>query len=183
MPKKESQEFLPLPKDIYQVELLEVEAVKRATYDTRNMPVDQQEIETIIQFQFTVLNGSLRVRNVWDNFVPAYLYIGKNGKNKLYKIVEAFAGRELTAAEEARGISSVTLNSFIGKQCRIAVEPKTKGERTYDVITDYYRATERLAPLTAEEKDKAKVKVKKDESKNQTAIEEEAGVDLSDIPF
>ena len=161
--KKESQTYPPLPKDVYQVELLDIKSEERATYDTRLKPEAEQKLETVLNFQFTILEGTdgeknLRGRNVWANFVPTYLYIGKNGKNKLYRIIEAFLQRELTPVEEAGGINGETLNKLIGHQCRISVEPKVKGDKSFDNITDWLKANSKLNSLTDDEKEVARVK-------------------------
>lgn len=198
--KEEAKVYPPIPKDIYQAELLDITSEKRPTYDTRNKPDDEQVIETVLSFQFTILKGrdesqekeenkDLRGRNIWANFVPASLYIGKKGKNKLYKIVEALLGRDLTLEEDATGITGKMLNELIGKQCRLSVEPQTKGEKTYDVIADLLKANETLTPLTEEEKDKARVKKdnKDGESNNEEKPtdnqDKEPEIDLEDIPF
>ena len=86
-PKKEATTYTPLPDDMYQVELLDVTSEERPNYDTRALPPEQQVLETVLNFQFTVLEDGqvddkpLRGRNIFENFVPSYLYIGKNGKN------------------------------------------------------------------------------------------------------
>ena len=184
--KREAKEYPNLPKDIYQAELLDI-TVKDAVGKYA------KEGEKNFAFQFTILQGrdpsqdkdenkDLRGRNVWDNFIPTYLYISsKYGKNNLYKVCEAFLGRELTREEEAKGITGAMLNEFIGKQCRISVEPKTKNEKTYDNIVDYLKANEQLTPLNAEEKEKAKVKKEEKTEDKQEAPETE--VSLEDIPF
>jgi hypothetical protein len=179
--KKEGKTYPPLPKDIYQVELLDVGSQDRPTYATRNKPEAEREIETVLTFQFTLLDGkdgetNLRGRNVWANFIPTYLYIGKNGKNKLYRIIEALLKREIKPEEEAIGVTGEQLNKLIGHQCRISVEPKVSGEKSFDNITDWYKSNTELNSLTVEEKEEARVKVN-DEKKS----EEE--VDLTDIPF
>ncbi len=131
--EKEGMDFSPLPKDVHQVELLDVEMQTKATYKTRNEPEDKQVMEDILSFQFTLLEGKdgeqdLRGRNVWANFVPSYLYISqKNGKNMLYRIVEGLLGRELDQKEVAEGFSGSLINSLVGRQCRLNIEPVTKG--------------------------------------------------------
>lgn len=174
-PKVELTEFTPIPKGIYQCELLDIKSEVRPTYKTKSEPKEKQVMETILSFQFTLLNGeekgqSLRGRNVWDNFVPSALYISKkNGKNKLYRIVEALIQRELNQQEEAEGISGKQLNGLIGRQCILNVEPETKGDKTYDVIIDWNKPMSALPSLTAEEKEKAKVK-KKDEQTTDSVV-------------
>ncbi len=200
--KKEGKTYPPLPKDIYQAELLDITSEERPTYDTRNKPETEQEKETVLSFQFTLLDGmdgeeKLRGRNVWANFVPTFLYIGKNGKNNLYRIIEALIGRELTQEEEVKGITGKRLNTLINKQCRISVEPKQKNDKTYDVITDWLKANGDLDSLTDEERENARVKKddEKEESEeySQPVNEEqqppvseppaEQEVDVSNIPF
>jgi hypothetical protein len=181
--KVEGKEYPSIPKDIYQVELLDI---------TQKDAVGKfaKEGEKNFAFQFTILKGrdesqekdenkELRGRNIWDNFVPTYLYIGKKGKNSLYKVCEAFIGRELTLQEEAEGITGKMLNEFIGKQVRVSIEGKKVGDNIYDNIMDYYKATEQLTPLTDEEKKDAGVKAKDKETSDKK--EEEIGVE--DIPF
>lgn len=200
--KKESVNYLPLPKDVYQVELLDVNLENTVSYDTRNKPDAEKIYEKTLSFQFTLLEGSengksLRGRNIWANLIPSYLYISsKNGKNKLYKIVEALIQRELTKEEEAEGITDKKLNSLIGKQCRISVENVTKGDKTYDRINDWFKINSGLPLLSAEEKEKARVKDKTEEPQetytdrgiqfndgSDQRIEISDNIDISQIPF
>ena len=191
MEKKEGKEYPPLPKEVYQVQLLEVTDEQKPTYDTKKLPEAEQVLETILSFQFTLLEGKddedkdLRGRNVWANFVQGMLYIGKNGKNKLYRIVEALLGRELTQEEEAKGITGTMLNELIGKQCRLNVEPVVKGDKTYDNITDWLKSKEDLAPLTDEEKKEATVTKKEEAPKEEApkAEDNEEEIDIEAIPF
>jgi hypothetical protein len=169
IPKKEKAEYPPIPEGIHQVELLDVSVEERPTYDTRNKEDDQKVYEKVFKFQFTLLQGKdgendLRGRNTWENFVPAYLYIGKNGKNKLYQITEALIGRELTQEEEATFQAS-ELNKLIGKQCIIGIKHKKTDKGTYDNIESFYKAGQPLPSLTEEEKENARVK-KEDEPKS-----------------
>jgi len=166
--------FPPLPKDIYQVELVNVESEQRPTFETRKNPVDAQNIETVLYFQFGLLEGekeilnalgqpvgvnSLRGRNVWSNFIPTYIYEGKKGKNKLMRILEAFYKHELTA-EEKQDLADPTkckfaINQLVGKQIRVSVEPKASlsdATKIYDNITDWLKATKELEPLNEDEK-------------------------------
>lgn len=169
--KEERKTFPPLPKNIYQAELLTIELK-----DAKGQYAKQGE--KIFSFQFTLLDGqengqSLRGRNVWSNFVPTSLYIGKNGKNELYQIVEAYLRRELTQAEEAAGLSGSMLNSFIGKQVKIFVDHKisqTDKTKVYDNITSYISADVKLQPLTEEEKEEARVKVKKEATQAPVSV-------------
>jgi len=187
IPKKEGKTYPPIPKDIYQVELLDITSRETPTYDTKNKPDNEKEYEIVLSFQFTLLDGqdngeSLRGRNVWANFVPTYLYIGKRGKNTLFKIVEALIGRELTPEEEAKGLSGKSLNSLISKQCRVAIEPKKSGDKAFDNITDYYKANILFTALTAEEKEKARVK-SDEEAQGGNGEITEGDIKIANIPF
>jgi hypothetical protein len=170
-PKKETADYTPLPDDMYQVELLDVTSERRPTYDTRLSPDDQKEYETVLNFQFTVLDEGevegkqLRGRNIWQNFVPSYLYISsKHGKNALYQIVEALTGQAVTPEQEAYGITGKILNALIGSQCRVVTRKKTKGDKTFNNIDSFMPVKAPLGSLTAEEKEAAKVKPKEGEA-------------------
>jgi hypothetical protein len=187
--KEEGKVYDPLPENIYQVELLDVSSKETETYDSKLSKGAVKEYETVLTFQYTLLAGknkegeSLRGRNVWDNFVPASLYIGKNGKNKLYKIVESLLGRELTPEEEAMGIDHDFLNDLIGKQMRIGTKNNAskKTDAIYTNADTYYPSENDLEPLSEKERDEATVKNKKDDEVRVESVEEE---DLSDsVPF
>ena len=188
--RKKAEIYPPLPKDIYQVELLDINSELRPTYDTRNSPKEVQEFETVLNFQFTILDHrELRGRNIWANFIPSYLYVSKkNGKNKLFKIIEALVGHELTQAEEAKA-DNIFLTSLIGNQVRLSVGPVTKGDRTYDNISDFIPAYDKLVSLTEEEKDKAKVRAKPGQKKLPGEGEQEdyeaksSDISVDEIPF
>ena len=162
--KEESKVYPPLPKNVYQVELLSVDLK-----DAKGQYA--KEGDKNFSFQFTLLDGmdgieKLRGRNVWDNFVSTTLYIGKHGKNSLYQIVEAYLGRELSPQEEAEGLSGGLINSFIGRQIKVFVDHKPSKKDPaviYDNITSYMPVEGQLIALNEEEKEKARVK--KDEEK------------------
>jgi hypothetical protein len=184
--KKEAQEFEPLPENVYQVELLDVNSSENETYDSKQGKTDGKQYETVFEFQYTLLAGKdkkgedLRGRNIWDNFIPAYLYISrKTGKNKLYRIIESLLGREIEPEEEASGIDAKILNSLIGKQMRVATENIEKNQKVFTKIKTYYVADTLLKALTDEEKEKATVKNKK-ENKVEHSDDE---INPEDIPF
>lgn len=176
--KREGNLYPILPKKIYQAELADIKVDQNETYNSKMGKTTEKEYQNDLSWQFTLLAGrdesqekeelkELRGRNVWENFGNSYLYVGKNGKNDLYRIVEAFLGRELTREEEACGISSDLLNSFVGKQIMLSIEPKTsKAGKTFDNIVDYLSVNGELTALTVEEKETARVK--KDDDKTST---------------
>jgi len=189
--KMETKVYPPLPENIYQVELLDINSKEQQTYDARISGGDETEV--VMSFQFTILKGqsrdeNLRGRNVWANFIPVYLYVGKNGKNKLYQIIEAVLGRELTLEEEANGVTGDFLNELIGKQCRIGTKHKQSGDKVFDNIDTYYPSETDETSLNDEEKEEARVKNNKGEGvsdedlKTENDVKEE-GLKASDIPF
>lgn len=193
--KRETKEFPLLKNDIYQVELVDVNIEEKQKYQS-------SEMEEKLSFEFAVLSGrdadggEARLRLLSKNFVPTYLYIStKNGKNWLYKVVEALIGRELTKEEEARGVSSKTLDYLVGKQCRVLLEKvpsKKDANRFYSNISNILPADSEMTPLTSEEKEKIAEykKAGKDKQVNTAMAEEHEmaeGEDVSirpeNIPF
>jgi len=167
--KKEAVEYPPLPDNIYQVELLDVNIEKRPTYATRNAPDDKKEYENLFNFQFVLLMGldtdgtELRRRCLWRNFVPTFLYISKkNGKNVLYQIIEASLRRDLTPEEEAT-MDTSKVNKLIGTQCRVVVKKKVTDSGTWSNIENFLPIEAEITELSAEEKEQCRVK--KDDEK------------------
>jgi len=182
--KREKKEYPPIPKNIYQAEILDVNL-----NDAKGKFAKPGE--KVFSFQFVLLDGkdkegSLRGRSVWANFVPTYLYIGKNGKNDLYNIIEAVLERELELEEEAN-FDKNFVNSLIGKQLRLMIEPRVTDKGTYDNVTNYLEASTKLNALTSEEKEHSTVKNKKEEVKEERQDEiadvPEEDIKVSDIQF
>jgi hypothetical protein len=170
--EKEKIEYDPIPSDVYQVEVLDINEKTVPQYK------DKTKNEQVLEFQFTLLEGNdkgkdLRGRNLWRNYVPTYLYIGKNGKNVLYQIIEAIFNREISPDEKAC-MDRDFINSLIGRQCRVLVENSTKDNKTFSNIKSFLTIKSLLTPLTAEEKEKAAVK-KKDEEEIEECLDPETG--------
>jgi len=194
LPKEEAKEYKPFPEDVYAVELLDVNSKEVETYDSKKARVLDLQLapimETVLDFQFVLLEGrdgetNLRGRNIFQNFVPSYLYISAKGKNKLFQITEALQGESLSQQQEAEGITGADLNSFIGKQCRVGTVNNTKGDKTYSNIDKFLFAKGEFDALTTVEKEEAKIKPK-EETEEEKAKADAAfeGVDLgtSDLP-
>ena len=181
--KAEKKEYPPIPENVYQAELLDITMSQHNKFQS-------QEKENVLSFQFTLLsgkdkNGDLRGRNLWRNYVPTYLYVGKNGKNVLYQIIEAIDGQEMTPEREAT-LDSTEINSLIGKQVRVVVKNKIVGDKTYSNIANFLPIENELPKLTLEEKEKAEVKVKKGdavEMPEQPDYADQEEVNLGEIPF
>lgn len=150
--KKEQASFDPLPENMYQVQLVDVNSESRPTYETRNAPEEEKVMEDVLNFEFAVLNDTgeqetLRGRRVWINFVPTFLYVSsKNGKNKLYKIIESLIGDELTPEQEA-SMDKDFINNLVGKQCRLATENMVKGDKVFTNVKSYYPVEVQMDPI------------------------------------
>ena len=165
IPMRESKEFPPLPEDIYQVELLEITADEKPAYK------DKDKLETVLSFQFTVLDdGELRGRNIWRNYVPAALWSSsKNGKNVLWQIIEAIIMRELRE-DERDSMDAEFLNKLIGYQCRVVVKNNTKDGKIFNNIDSFLPKKSSLLRLTDDEKESARVKEKSGEPVNDSHV-------------
>jgi len=179
--KQEAKEYQPIPENVYQVELLDINLTEKPKYNQPDV------LEKILEFQFVILAGKdkdgndLRGRSIWRNFVPTYLYVGKNGKNLLYQIIEAFIGREMTQEEEAK-LDVKWLNRLITKQVRVGIKNKKKDDKVYNNIADFYAAESQLEALTDQEREEARVKKDEQENKNNTQ-EYDTEINPEDLPF
>lgn len=185
IPKREAQEYSPIPENVYQCELLDINMEEKPKYKK------PEEVENVLAFQFTLLAGkdkdgtSLRGRNIWRNFVPTYLYAGSKGKNVLWQIIEALLGRELTLEEQAK-LDTTKLNKLIGKQCRVVVKNNRKDDKIYSNIDTFMIIEESMQPLNEEEQEKARVKTEKVEqieNEEQQSVNDPDEINIDDIPF
>lgn len=189
VPKKEAGEYTPIPADVYTVELLDVNAREVETYDSKKARKSDDtlapKMEMIFDFQFVLLEGKdgdkdLRGRSLFANYIPSYLYIGKNGKNSLYQIVEALQRQSISPDQEAFGITGKELNMLVGKQCRVVTVNKEVGDKTYSNIDNYMQMKEAYPSLTVEEKEKSRIKPK-DGEKSDSILPEYQGTDEVEI--
>jgi len=154
--KKEKEEYPVIPVDVYAVELVDVSGESVETYDSKQNPNTAKEMETVYKFEFKFLEGydsdgkSIVDLKITKKFVPNYFWIGKNGKNLLYKITEAFKGSALTQAE-VENFDVSKLNALIGKQIRVGIEHKQIKDGIYCNITSFYPA--KFEPTSAKEAD------------------------------
>ena len=189
LPREEAKEYKPFPEDVYAVELLDVNSKEVETYDSKKARLLDLNLapimETVLDFQFVLLEGrdgetDLRGRNIFQNFVPSYLYISAKGKNKLFQITEALQGESLSQKQEAEGITGAELNAFIGKQCRVGTVNNTKGDKTYSNIDKFLFAKGEYDSLTVAEKEEATVKPKEETAEEKA--KKDAEFDGTDMP-
>lgn len=178
--EKKSKQYDPIPEGTYQVELIDIEAEEKPTYN------DPSKKELKLDFEFAILNeekdqkgNELRGRRVWRNFVPTYLYIGKKGKNILFQIVESLVGQELTREQIAR-LDSEALNKLIGFQCQVFVENVKKDDKIFSNILKFMPGKKGFSELTENEKSK---KEETDEQEVDEVDEEIQEIRIEDIPF
>jgi len=176
IPKEEAKIYPNLPENVYPVEILDINVEKTATFETKMLSDDKKVYENTLNFQFTILEGrdeaqekeehkELRGRNIWKNFIKTSLFLGKNGKNVLWKIIEATIGRELTKEEEMTFDSS-KLNGLIGQQLKVFIENKVNkndSTKVYDNPIKFMKIEVNKTPLNDEEKENSRVK--KDDEK------------------
>ena len=185
IPKEEKKSFPPIPENVYQVELFDVNTELKPKYK------NPEEKEEKLSFQFVLLAGKdkdgseLRGRNVWRNFIPTSLYIGKTGKNLLYQVLEAILGRELSPEDEAT-MDGKKINSLIGRQLRVIVKNETKDGKVYSNIETFLSKEIDYPALTEEEKEDARVKNEKEETESIPNVPEVFSLtelEPSDIKF
>lgn len=155
--KEEAKSYPPIPDGVYTVEFLDINLK-----DAKGKFAKPGEKN--FSCQFTLLDGeedgkTLRGRNLWSNFVPTSLYIGKKGKNELYQVLEAFTGSDLSPEQEAK-MDSNFLTALIGKQCKVMVMITVNGDKFYNKIVKYSPVKSNLPSLTDKEKEEARVKPK-----------------------
>ncbi len=172
---KEKKVYPPLPEDMYQVELFDIDM---ESVPDKNNPGQMQQV---LKFQFVVLDDGefeaegqklkVRGRSIWRNFVPTYLWKKGNEKNALYQITKAIIQRDLTEQEIA-DFSSDFINKLIGYQCRVTtlnVAGKGKSaDQTYTNIDKFLPKKATMPGLTPEEKEKSRVK--KDDNVSETSF-------------
>ena len=190
---KEAKGFEPLPENVYQVQVFDINVESRPTFDTKNKPDLEKIYEKVLNFDFVLLSGidkdgkPLRGRIIGKNFVPTYLYISqKNGKNVLYQIAEAILRHSLTQ-EEIDSMDSDFISTFVGSQLRVGVKQKKDGEKTYSNIESWFGIEEMREPLTHAEHEKVveafeTIRKGKVESTNISDVNSVQGDSYNDIP-
>lgn len=175
---REKKSFPPLPEDIYQVELFDIEM--EAVQDKNKPGVSNN----VLKFQFVVLDDGefndesgkpqkVRGRSIWRNYVPTYIWEKNNEKNALYQITKAIIMRDLRP-EEMESFTSDFINKLIGYQCRVTtlnVAGKGKNaDQMYTNIDKFLPKKASMPGLTAEEKKNAAVKKKDDDSSEKSFV-------------
>lgn len=153
---KEKKVYPPLPEDVYQVELLDI---TEETVPDKQFPGNMQEV---LKFQFVVLDaGEYRGRSLFKRFVPTYLWRKNNEKNALYQITKALICRDMTD-DEIDNFGTDQINMLVGHQLRVGTIQKagtgSKAAEIYTNIDKFLPKKEMMERLTADEREKARVK-------------------------
>lgn len=115
----EKKEFDLLPEDTYQVEISKIELRK-------DQPVyNSDEVEDKFSFEFTVVEeGMYKGRKQWLDVRPIMSAGFEGGSPSwLYKLFCAVNQVQLND-DEARGISTKTINDMEGQQLRLVIKQK-----------------------------------------------------------
>lgn len=119
-----AKEFELLPKDVYQVELQDVEVKEQTKYQST-------ETQEVLNFTFVVIeDGKYYGRKIWQT-CSQVMANGKKQSN-LYKVMAALEGREFTVEEcvdPAFLNDEAFMNGQVGKQLRLTIGQKV-GEQS-----------------------------------------------------
>lgn len=141
-----AKEFAPMPVDVYQFELLDVEAKEGLKWGS-------EETETKLSFTFVcVEEGQYYGRRVWRNSNTKF--VGGTKPSNLYTIVTGITQRQFSKEECANAENVITmdfLNSLIGTQMRLSIGQSvspTNG-KTYNSIQAYLPVKQQLPAFDA----------------------------------
>lgn len=113
------KEYELLPKDVYQVELLDIELKEQQKYQS-------QETEEVLNFTFVVIeDGKFYGRRLWQTC--SQKLVGGKKQSHLYRVMSAFLEREFTQDECETPMDFLNedlLNSLVGKQLRLTIGQK-----------------------------------------------------------
>lgn len=140
IPKEEGKTYEVLPADIYQAQLIDVNVELNPDYN------DKTKMVKNFSFLFAVIEEPNIGRWLTYRFVPTTLFIGRNGKNKLYQITEALMGRELTMEDENH-FDANFVGGLVGEQIRLGVKVKVTGEKKTNIIDAVYPIKVTLNPM------------------------------------
>lgn len=138
----EGKSFDPLPTDVYQCELLDVEYKEQKAWKSEDM-------EDVLVFTFAVIEeGEHYGRRLWQYAKPK-LSKFKGGSN-LYKVLVGLnGGKQLTDEECAMPevvCSDDALNDLIGKQVRLSVGQKEKQDKSIKNFVESYLPVKAVLP-------------------------------------
>lgn|SRR3990167_3951486 len=146
-----ANDFLPLPKDVYPFELIDIELVNEKGYQT-------EEMEDKLKFEFACLDEANYGRRLWKRCTLKLT--GGKKPSALFTMLTEVLGRQFTKDElsdPSKFLSSDFLNSLIGVQLRISVgqKPKESDPTKINNTIDSYLPKKESYPAFDKEKSKA----------------------------
>ena len=147
----EGKEWDLIPKDVYQVEVLDIELKEGTKYQS-------DEKQTQLVFTFVLIEeGEHYGRRMWQ-YASQTLSKFKGGSN-LYKTIVGLNGGVQLTDEQCSNIdvtcSDEALNALIGKQVRLSIGDKAKQDGTLkNIIESYLPIKEELPAFDATKMDK-----------------------------
>lgn len=184
--KNESKSYPAIPEELYVLEITDIATQEQVSYETRNKPQDEQEIEIKLNFTFNILTDikfdidgeehSTRGRIVWRRMAPFVSAPAKSGKGShLYWIIKSVFGSKKADEMTKEEITGDFLNSMIGKQIQAIVRSQEGNNGKI------YLNFEPSSTLSLQE-DKYLEPVEKPTKSNDKPLKDEI-VDPDDIPF
>jgi hypothetical protein len=122
MPESQGRNFEPVPPNIYQCQLSDIEIKTMPSYD------DATVMEEQFLFKWNILDEGAFYGKEISAFASKKLVGGQKPSN-LYKILSGVSGRQFTKEEcmrQEETVNPVFLNGLIGKQNIMAVSQKEK---------------------------------------------------------
>lgn len=143
------REFDLLPKDVYQVEVMDVESIQEKAYQS-------DEIVDKFKFTFVIIeDGKYYGRRLWKNTTTKFS--GGKKPTGLFQVLSGVLQKEFSKEESENPASWMTLeffNSLIGRQVRLSISHKTSEEtgKTKEVIESYLPVKTQLPAYSKEKK-------------------------------
>jgi hypothetical protein len=145
----DSKTYVPLPADVYQCEIIEVEQKEERGYQS-------EEMVTNIVFTFAVLEeGENYGRRLWAHCSPKL--VGGAKTSKLYSLLSTLLDKAWTPEELNTFKTEITpdfLNSLVGSQIRLTVSQKPKQDGTMKNVIDGFLKKKKLMDAFDPEKGK-----------------------------
>lgn len=132
-------DFVPVPEDLYQVVISDVEEKIMPRYQAKN----EDDVEAFYKFKFVIINGEdeFSQEKVVSAFCTRKWFSGNKKVNpsklvNLVKAVYAYYYPKLSVVElEADDMTPAVINDLIGKQLRVSV--KLNEEGSANKITEF----------------------------------------------
>jgi hypothetical protein len=176
-----SKEYPPLPEDVYQVFIKDVELTKGKAYQSND------EIWQL-NFTFQVLEeGEFYGRRLWKRITPVISAAKANKKPANFNLVYEAVYKKTPYENQLAAINASVINDFIGKQLRLAVREAVSEEGKPVNRIDSYLATKKELPLPKKElednEEKEEPAQEGEDYDINERIKEESDIPMEKSPF